>query len=116
MAETCSECGQVVSKASTLQELYSAIKKDWNWYAWGSEQVGTYRVVPNVGRVELVDKSDNINEDPEYSTLDIYMVFFINDLNVHVRLNGELSSYEGHNWESWFTKVNKQKREIWVYE
>lgn len=117
MSETCTECGQVISKAVTNAEILAALIKYNNLDLWAVRGVQTvWTDVPNVGKVRVVDIAAEYYEDPGYSTSDIYIVFEIADTGVFYRIDGEMSSYEGNVWERDLKKVLKQKREIYVYE
>ncbi len=116
MAETCSECGQVVSKAVTNAEIMAALVKHQSLDHWAAGGVkADWTEVPNVGKVRVVDIAADYYEDPGYSTYDIYIAFEISDRGFF-RVEGEMSSYEGNVWERELNRVMKQKREIWVYE
>lgn len=116
MSEICSECGQVVSKAVTNDEILAALVKYQSLDRWavGGVQAG-WTEVPNVGNVRVVDIPAEYYEDPGYGTSDIYIVFEVADRGFF-RVDGEMSSYDGNVWERELNRVMKQKREIWVYE
>lgn len=115
VSETCDSCGQVVSKAVTNAEIFAALKKfksPWQWQSvYGQPAVD----VPNVGKVEVVEVSDNYDDDPGYGELNIYLVWCV-DGNKFYKVEGEKSSYDGTVWDSYISRVTKQKKEVWVYQ
>lgn len=115
MSETCDACGQVISKAETLEEIYAALKKFKSPHQWAARIDQPAEVVPNVGSVCVVEVSDNLYDDPGYDDIDIYMVFEVNG-NRFYKVEGTKSSYDGTSWNPWMGAVSKQKREIYVYE
>lgn len=116
MSETCTECGQVISKAVTNAEVLAALIKYDDLDLWAIRGVQeAWTEVPNVGKVRVVDIAAEYYEDPGYSTSDIYIVFEVSDRGFY-RIDGEMSSYEGNVWERDLKRVMKQKREIYVYE
>lgn len=117
MADTCSECGQVVSKAVTMPEILAALVKFQTLDRWAlNGPTETWSDVANLGKVRVVDVAEEFNEDPGYDTVDIYVVFEIMNHYGYYRMDGEMSSYEGNEWKQSLRKVMKQKREVYVYE
>lgn len=116
MADKCTECGQVISKAETLEEIFAAFKKHMSPYSWAAHYPKTdWEDVPNLGKVRIVDLSETFHEDPGYGELRVYMVFEVANKGFY-RVEGEKSSYDGTRWDTVLFPVQKQKREIWVYE
>lgn len=114
MAETCGECGQVVSRAETLTEIYQALRKSLFPGRWEDLSVTDWKEVPNIGKVRIVAVSENINDDPGYSDLNVFVVFELR--NQFYRLEGNVSSYAGREWNDFITPVQKRTREVYVYE
>lgn len=114
MSDTCETCGQVVSKAETLPEIYAALKKHYFPDRWEDIELSGPADVANLGEVSVVGVSDNINDDPGYLGLDIFVVFQVGQ--EFYRLNGEMSSYAGRSWEGHLTPVSKKEKKVIVYE
>lgn len=116
MADKCSECGQVISKAETLEEIFAAFKKHKSPYTWASYSQGSdWEEVPNLGKVRIVEVSESYYEDPGYDDVKIHMVFEVANKGFY-RVDGEKSSYDGDRWSTVLFPVRKQKKEIYVYE
>jgi len=118
MSETCDSCGQVISKATTVEEVFAAIKKFKSPWSWANSHGEMAVEVPNVGRVSVAELSDNFGDDPGYDELRIHMVFEVSDglSTKFYKLEGERSSYDGTTWKSYLSQVTKQKKEVWVYQ
>lgn len=115
MSETCGSCGQVISKAETLEEIYAALAKNFFPERWEDINVGADAVkVPNLGWTQVVAASDNINDDPGYSDLSTWVVFAVEGR--FFKLKGEYSSYAGRSWQSTIKEVSKKPQQIYVYE
>lgn len=114
MSETCYACGQSVTKANSSFEdnLRTACDNDTTYYdgwdaVWALWHVGDWKLVGgNV--VTKVFETDQ-NEMDGYGDVQIEMVFE-DELMQCWKVKGEWSSYNGKQWESGLTKVEKKER------
>lgn len=118
-SDKCEYCGRVGPVDATLDVVLSSYDPSpTNWYSdepyewWISlGQIGETYHVPGVGSVTLMSK--NAERPDDYGTNDCELVFKID--GEFFKKVGEVSSYNGYQWESGLKETYPKTREVTYY-
>jgi hypothetical protein len=118
--DKCDYCGRYGTVDAGLDEILSKVdQSEYKYYGdepyewWiGPAQVDVTYHVPGIGEVKLVSKDAERPDD--YGTEECHLVFEID--GVFYKKEGEVSSYNGFQWEAGLKVVEAKTRPVVYYE